>query len=54
MYNDVRGCRNPCRSSLSHVCDVVLASGKVCGSTTHKRVTHVSATHGEPKKGKRT
>ena len=31
------GCKTPCANKMFHGCDVLLPSGRVCGSKEHKR-----------------
>ena len=50
-YNDARGCGSTCPMGFQHVCDVVLANGKVCGAKAHNRRSHRVAEHGAPKIG---
>ena len=48
-YNDQRGCANKrCPKGLAHVCDVLLANGRVCESTEHVRSQHDAGRHGQP------
>ena len=51
QYNDPRGCKLPCPQNRSHVCDVWLAAGRVCGSPHHNRRTHSVKDHGVPQTG---
>ena len=43
-FNDTRGCTNAA-CPKQHVCDVMLASGRICGKA-HKRLEHNDASHG--------
>ena len=52
MFNDVRGCKQWCPSGRSHVCDVLLTSGKTCLAKSHARNAHIPAQHGTPKSKK--
>ena len=49
VFNDPRGCRNPCNRGFVHKCNVVLESGRLCGSTSHGRTGHNKDSHGKPK-----
>ena len=44
-WNDQRGCSNA-QCTKSHVCDVLLESGTVCGKRNHKRMEHSDAKDG--------
>jgi hypothetical protein len=44
--NDSRGCKTPCPRGNAHVCDVLLASGKVC-EKKHTRGQHDESQHGK-------
>jgi len=52
FFNDSRGCKgkNKCPQGRVHCCDVRLAAGGVCGSTSHARVKHNPSQHGVPAK----
>ena len=39
-FEDARGCTNGASCPDVHGCDVLMASNKACGSTTHNRQTH--------------
>ena len=51
---DQRGCPHGnskpggCEKGKAHVCDVMLATGKVCASSSHTRPTHDVTKHGMP------
>ena len=47
-WNDSRGCKSWCPRKHEHVCDVLLANGKACGSRGHNRAGHKVAEHGAP------
>ena len=46
-FNDKRGCVWPCPNNCSHVCNVLLQSGKVCGAGNHNRFSHDEGRHGK-------
>ena len=46
--NDARGCPGAkCPQGKAHCCDVLLATGAVCASTTHTRAEHDPTKHGQ-------
>lgn len=46
-WNDSRGCQKVCPKGDVHGCDILLDSGKACGSKDHTRQQHDSGKHGE-------
>eukprot|EP00435_Cladocopium_sp_Y103_P070344 s48_g35.t1 len=46
-WNDARTCKGRCPKGKAHVCDVLLQSGAVCGSSHHCRNEHDPGAHGE-------
>jgi hypothetical protein len=51
-YNDQRGCKWPCQSGKSHVCDILIraksGSGEQACGLVHSRRQHNASAHGTP------
>ena len=44
-WNDSRVCARRCEHGKGHRCDLMLASGGICGSASHNRLEHTAQRH---------